>query len=104
MDELEIIGPVGVRKFALEKACEQFSLHAHNYDHMMLCMSGRLRVTIDGNYAVEIGPGESTVIKAGTGHEGKALEPNTRWHCIFSHRDFDRLVSQEYTGNPEAYV
>ena len=109
--QLAINGPIGYRQFALEKVCEVNEGHTHNYDHAMIVISGRLRVryryTVDGQTVEgdsrEFAQGEIVTVKANVLHEIKALEPNTRYLCVFSHRDFDGLVTQTYVGNQAAY-
>jgi len=111
MSQVCIVGPIGVRPFALDKACEAHEGHTHNYDHAMIVIRGRLKVTYryerDGKIVEgetrEYGSGETLVVKADVFHTVKALEPDTVYHCVFSHRDFDGLVTQTYTGNQRAY-
>jgi quercetin dioxygenase-like cupin family protein len=112
MSDLAIIGPLGVRRFHLEKVCETNEGHKHNYDHVTLVIRGRIKVQYryekDGQVVEgetkEFGPGEHLVVKAEVFHTIKALEPDTVYNCVFSHRDFDGLVTQTYVGNDRAYV
>lgn len=99
---LNIVGPIGVRQFVLEEKCQESEGHEHNYDHTTFVHRGRLRVTM-GERVNEYAAGEFVVIPAGMRHTLKALEPNTVYYCIFSHRDFDGLVTQRYIGNVRAY-
>ena len=112
MSELTVRGPVGVRRFHLAKTCQTNEGHKHNYDHVTIVIRGRVKVRysydhdgqrIDGE-SREFGAGEDFVVKAQVYHEVKALEPDTVYLCVFSHRDFDGVVSQQYTGNDLAYV
>jgi quercetin dioxygenase-like cupin family protein len=57
---------------------------------------------VEGSHDYAIG--ESVVIKATVEHTIKALEPNSMYACVFSHRDFDGQVAQVYMGNDEAYI
>ena len=101
---MEVLGPIAVRKFTLEKKCDVGELHEHNYDHTTVVFRGSIIVKVDGQ---EHGPyevGEHVVIKAGVKHEIKAQEDGTQYWCIFSHRDFDGTVIQNYVGNAAAYV
>ncbi len=111
-DPLKIVGPVGIREFHLESVCETHEGHEHNYDHATIVVSGRVKVTysyakdsqtVEGE-SREFEAGECIEIKAGVRHTVKALEPDTRYLCVFSHRDFGGLVTQSYVGNPKAYV
>lgn len=115
MSQLEIVGPVGIRKMHLEKTCDHHVWHEHNYDHTSVILRGRATVhfnyeengkTVEG-VSPEFGPGEAIVIKAKTRHMIKSMEPNTHWICIFSHRDFNGVVVEKYEnslGNDHAYT
>lgn len=110
--DVEVLGPLAFRKFILQRVCESFEGHSHNYDHVTMVVHGRIRVSyswMDGDKKItgpdrEFGVGEDILIKANVFHTIKALEPNTIYRCVFSHRDFDGLVSQSYVGNDLAYV
>lgn len=111
MADLAITGPVGYRQFVLEHACEENAGHKHNYDHTTFVHRGSVRVTAckeqpDGTLAVvaekEYTAGEFVYIPANLHHTIKALEDGTVYFCIFSHRDFDGLVTQKYAGNQAA--
>jgi quercetin dioxygenase-like cupin family protein len=109
--DLDILGPVGIRQFDLAEVCHESQGHEHNYDHVTVVTRGRLRVTYsweEGGQTVtgqsrEFAAGERLLIKAKVRHTIKAMEPNTQYLCVFSHRDFDGLVTQVYQGNAEAY-
>lgn len=104
----EVVGPIQMRKFHLAKTCDADEGHQHHYDHALLVLRGRLKVsyryeqdgkTVEGE-SREFGQGESLTVKADVFHTAKALEPDTLYACIFSHHDFDGQVVQTYTGNP----
>jgi hypothetical protein len=111
MHDLLLTGPVGSRRHVLEKTCQESHGHLHNYDHVTVVVLGGIRVTI---YREKDGPVESQQdyfpgsdpipIANHKYHTIKALADNTVYHCIFSHRDFDGLVTQTYQGNVTAYV
>ena len=109
--DLAIIGPIGVRRHVLEHVCEESQGHEHNYDHTTIVIRGRVKVTYsypkDGEIVQgesrEFEAGECIEIKANVHHTIKALEDNTVYLCVFSHRDFDGLVTQKYAGNASAY-
>lgn len=101
-------GPIAYRQFVLPQTCQVSEGHSHNYDHTTFVHRGRLLViahTPEGveTARVEYGAGEFVEIPSGLHHTIKALEDNTVYYCIFSHRDFDGLVSQRYVGNSAAY-
>jgi quercetin dioxygenase-like cupin family protein len=106
----ELIGPLEIRRFHLARICDAHEGHEHNYDHDTIVISGRVRVFYakgtDGQSAPsesqDFGPGDVVFIAARVAHTVKALENDTRYLCVFSHRDFDGRVSQEYVGNAEA--
>lgn len=45
---LEILGPIGVRRFALEHECEESVLHKHNYDHVTILRRGECFAQVIG--------------------------------------------------------
>lgn len=51
----------------------------------------------------EYSAGAAVFIAADIRHTLKALDENTQYMCVFSHRDFDGLVTQDYVGNAKAY-
>lgn len=107
-----IVGNVFVRKFDLEKKCNSHQGHSHNYDHTTFVHRGKIQISycrMEGDKQVEFkskefGEGEFVDIRADVYHTIKALEDDTVYYCIFSHRDFDGLVTQEYKGNAAANV
>lgn len=105
---LEVHGPIQTRKFLLENVCESNVGHKHNYDHAMIVIRGRIQVlyrTQEGgpvHQSKSFEQGEIVTVKAEVFHEVKALESNTQYICVFSHRDFDGLVTQTYNGNLQA--
>ncbi len=103
MMKLEHVGPLGIRPFEFASVCESHVGHQHNYDHTTIVICGRVRVFYLDQDPQEYGPGEYFAVPAKVFHTLKALEPNTKYLCVFSHRDFDGLVTQEYVGNPDAY-
>lgn len=112
MPNLQVIGPVSLRTFDLEKKCQENEQHAHNYDHTTIVVAGGIKVfyeyedkgeTVKGESG-EYHQGEAVCIKAGVRHTVKALVDNTKYMCIFSHRDLDGLITQSYVGNEGATI
>lgn len=108
---LELVGPVGIRQIHLEKQCESHQGHQHNYDHTTVIIRGRVKVqyryekdgqTVEGE-SEEFGQGETIFIRKNVFHTIIALEDNTLYFCVFSHRDFDGIVTETYVGNQRAY-
>jgi quercetin dioxygenase-like cupin family protein len=111
MSDVAILGPIAARRWVLSKACEANQGHEHNYDHTTIVIHGRVKVlyeyesggqTVKGESG-EFGPGQDIFIRAKVRHTIKALEDNTVYMCIFSHRDFGGVVIETYTGNQSAY-
>lgn len=107
---IEVLGPVGMRRFNIEKTCGANEGHTHNYDHVTFVQAGSLKAiwseTADGpkKESKVFKQGDMLLIKATIHHTIKAMEPNTRYACVFTHRDFDSGEAvQEYNGNPSAY-
>lgn len=106
---VEVVGPLGIREFQLAKKCEANQGHRHNYDHATIVIRGALKVysktTEDGEEkeSVVFREGARFTVLANVYHRIVALEDQTRYLCVFSHRDFEGLVTQEYMGNEEAY-
>lgn len=108
-DQFALVGPLGIRRFVAEQKCVAHEGHAHNYDHTTIVIRGGVRVTIreaDGTERLlgEYHQGAAVEIKAGVAHTVKPIEDDTVYFCVFSHRDFDGLVTQTYHGNEKAYV
>lgn len=109
MSDLTILGPIAHRDFTLAKTCHENQGHAHHYDHVTFVQAGSVKVfwrkpgeTVER----ESGPfktGEFFLVKAEVSHRLKALEDGTRYACVFTHRDFDGSVVQEYNGHLDAY-
>lgn len=103
--ELFINGPVGYREFKLAKTCNVSENHRHNYDHVTIVIMGTVSITINGIEGnKEYGPGAVINVPATQEHTIKALTDNVRYLCVFSHRDFNGLVTQDYLGDHEAYA
>ena len=110
MSDVAINGPIARRRHVLEKKCQESVGHEHNYDHATIVVCGGIKVSIrdtaDGPVVSERDylPGSDPIfIAAKRHHTIKALFDNTVYFCLFSHRDFGGMVSQEYMGNQAAY-
>lgn len=109
--DLAIVGPLGIRRFELDKKCETNEGHKHNYDHTTIVIRGGIKVIysyekdgklIEGESA-EFRQGQAIAIKKDVLHTIKALEDNTQYVCVFSHRDFDGQIIENYNGHSQAY-
>ena len=102
-----ILGPFQIREFTLAKECEASEGHQHHYDHVTVGIAGRVQVTAkwkEGDQWIEDAPrvflpGQFFNVKAEVFHTLKALDAGTKYVCMFSHRDFDGQIVQEYNGN-----
>ncbi len=101
-DDLEHLGPVAFRRFSFAKACEEDVGHSHNFDHVTIVNAGSVRVFYgDGEHEShheDYRAGDFFLCEAGLHHRIKSLEPNTRYTCMFSHRDADGIVTQTYSS------
>lgn len=112
-----ISGNIFIRPNQLPKAGDKTDGHTHNFDHTTIVFSGRVRVIarkpgLDGQL-IEIadrcfgGPddhGRHFLVKANVHHEIVALEDNTEYWCVYSHRTPQGEVSQANTGWQDAYT
>ncbi len=109
----EVLGPVALRRFDLLEVCQENQGHAHNYDHVTFVVRGAVKVFY--RLPDEAEERESPVFRAGderpyflvkkdVHHRIKAVEPNTRYACVFAHHDHDGAAVQEYAGNEASYV
>ena len=109
MTGLTILGPVAMRSFTLARKCEESHGHAHNYDHVTFVQSGAVQVfyrlgpDMPEKESREFKAGDFFLVKAEVYHRIKATQPDTRYACVFTHRDFDGAIVQEYNGNDPAY-
>ena len=107
---VDLLGPVGIREMELPRQCQQNEGHLHNHDHTTFVMAGAVQVyyrregeTQEHQSIVYRAPARFAVL-ARVYHRIVALEPNTVYWCVFSHRDAEGLVVEEYLGNDAAYV
>ncbi len=108
---LHIIGPLGIRDFVLPEVCMESVGHEHNEDHVTIVVKGAILVkysymdkgVLVSGESARFNQGQEVLIRKGVKHTIKALEPNTMYKCVFSHRDYDGVITQTYTGNQLAY-
>jgi len=82
--------------------------HTHNFDHTTIVFTGSVRVRatlVDGTEVEETfaAPGYFLVKKDVT-HDIEALEDDTVYWCVYSHRDAQGEVTQEANGWTAAYL
>lgn len=101
-----ISGNIFVREMAFEKAGNVVHGHTHNFDHTTYVARGALRFEqLDGEGSVVRSVDKRStkgrnwvLIKAGACHRITALEDHSMGHCIYSHRDPQGEVVQEWAG------
>ena len=113
-----ISGNIFIRPNTLENVGDKCGNHTHNFDHTSIVFSGRVKVR--AHKALEDGsPGEFIcertfggpddvsrhfLVKANVCHDIEALEPNTVFWCVYSHRTPQGDVVTHNTGWGGAYV
>ncbi len=105
MPDVTVLGPVAYREFQLEQVCNENQGHQHNYDHITVVRRGSLKV-FWGEPEKEsrvFRAGDFFLVRANIAHRIKAMEPDTKYACVFTHRDHEGQVVQEYEGHLEAY-
>lgn len=123
-------GNIYIREMRFEKAGDSTNGHDHYFDHTTYVVRGAIRVerlrkvkdeatVVGGDGRTQVIPAQYEVervvekraidgrnwllIKAGVCHRITALEPNTLAHCIYSHRNPQGEVVEEFDGWPKAY-
>jgi quercetin dioxygenase-like cupin family protein len=100
-------GNIFIRPNPLPKAGDQVQGHAHNFDHTTIAFKGAIRVKrtlTDGTVqTVDLVAPAHCLIEAGVEHEITALEDNSVFWCVYSHREPQGDIVQDVTGWSEAY-
>lgn len=86
--------------------------HTHNFDHTTYIVRGAVRIEqldADGSVVRTIDKRATdghnwVLIKAAVKHRLTALEPHSLGHCIYSHRNGQADVVQDYDGWTQGYV
>lgn len=107
-----VSGNIFIRSMVFEKAGDGVKGHRHNFDHTLYCPHGALRVEIPDDAGNVLKTTEISVshnfnwvlIRAGVVHIVTALEDGSVGHCIYSHRNPQGEVVQEYDGWTPGYV
>lgn len=95
-------GNIYVRENVLAKKGDWTKGHKHQFDHTTYVIQGALHATTthpDGTILErDFIQGQWFLVRQGVEHEITALEDNTKYHCIYSHRNPQGDVVQEYDG------
>ena len=101
-----ISGNIYIRANALEKTGDAIPGHKHNFDHTTIFFTGSFRITamlLDGSQRViEKQAPSHLLIRAEVEHRIEALEPNSIFWCVYSHRTPQGDVVQEWGGWEQA--
>lgn len=76
--------------------------HKHNKRHNTMLLSGKAKVTVEGDETVLTGFGVVDV-GAGLEHSIEILEAGTKVWCVFNHVDVDGNIVDHPTQNFEGY-
>lgn len=103
-----ISGNVFIRPNRLEKAGDKVAGHAHNFDHTTIVFSGAVHVrgVLSNGTVIErdfVAPAHF-LVKADVRHEITAIAPDTIFWCVYSHRNPQGDIVQEYDGWEPSYV
>lgn len=101
--ELGYFGNIWVRQNILINRGDVQPGHKHNFDHVSLLVSGRVRVTVKGYEPKEFSAPTFIVIKKEHNHKFEALSDNVIWYCVFALRDIDGNVTDFYSGDNSPY-
>jgi quercetin dioxygenase-like cupin family protein len=103
-----VSGNIFIRPNKLETAGAKIDGHKHNFDHTTIVFTGRVhvRATLENGTVREgdFAAGSHFLVRANVEHEITALDDNTVFWCVYSHRDPQGRVSQVYEGWEAAYV
>ena len=105
-------GNIFLREMRFEKAGDVISGHEHNFDHTTYIVKGAVRIDrLDAEGNIERSIVKRAVdgfcwvlIKAGVRHQLTALEDNSLGHCIYSHRNAQGEIVQDYDGWAPGYT
>ena len=112
-----ISGNIFIRPNKLPEVGNSVDGHTHNFDHTTIVFSGRVNVKAwkampdgtkgeflaDRNFGGADDISRHFLVKADVFHLITALEPNTEFWCVYSHRDPQGDVSVANTGWMDAY-
>jgi len=95
-------GNIYIRPVHLARAGDECGNHAHNFDHTTIILKGAVRIAKDGIDQEFFAPSHC-LIEKGIRHLIVALEDDTEFWCVYSHRSPQGEVVQEFNGWLEAY-
>lgn len=103
-----ISGNIFIRRHCFSAVGEGIDGHTHNFDHTSIVFTGAVHVkaeTPDGRIIEQDFRAPSHfLVKADVKHQITAIEPGTQFWCVYSHRDPQARITQEYDGWEAAYT
>lgn len=100
---MEIVsGNIFIRPNALLPKGHVVEAHKHKFDHTTIIFTGSIHVKkteLDGSVVEKdfVAPSHF-LVRAGVEHEITSLEDDTTYWCVYSHRNAQGEVVQEYDG------
>lgn len=106
-----VLGNILIRQEPPLEKGQKVEGHTHNFDHVTYINKGKAkisRVSPDGEYAERVISADDeynyVLILKHHIHTIEAIEDNTMYHCVYSHRDPNTgEVVMEYNGWTDAY-
>lgn len=102
-----ISGNVYIRPNPLAKAGDKVDGHKHNFDHTTIVFKGSIHVkaTLPNGSVIDraFHAPSYCLIRADVEHEITALEDNTEFWCVYSHRTPQAQITQEWDGWSPSY-
>lgn len=102
-----VSGNVFIRPHRLNKG-EAMDGHKHNFDHTTIVFTGSVRVEAtlpDGDVVVRQFTAPSHfLVRAEVTHRIESLEKGTQIWCVYSHRNPQGEIVQDYDGWEESYT
>ncbi len=103
-----VSGNVFIRANKLRATGDLTQGHKHNFDHTLIVFKGAIKITAtlpNGNIVErEAQAPAHFLIRADVIHKIVATVENTEYWCVYSHRDHQGDVIQNYDGWSEAYT
>ena len=100
-------GNIYIRRVRLAKAGDVLHGHTHNFDHTTIVFTGAVHVhaTCEAgcNKKQDFAAPSHFLVRKDWRHEITALVDGTEFWCVYSHRDPQGNVVQEYTGWSDAH-
>lgn len=95
------LGNIFIRQLHVLNKGEKIVGHTHNFDHVTFINRGAVRLHRSDGQVIDVKADSDRpylLTEAGMRHELTALEDGTRYFCIYSHRNAQGEVVQEYSG------